>query len=223
MSFIEKQFGDNEEPISEITGIEAEHLPPSEKLTDEEKSILATELENLLQYFNFKLDFPETLPAHLKYPVIFNFWKEKQVAVSFGRNNIELCDMEIENCPFPGYCKTCDEVAAQLKFDEETSSTSTDFDIKIEDLLPSPEEIEILNKEAELYENENESEQVEEINGLYNDNGEKIDPQSVPIPNLCIICKQHQSEDWEENLLCLMNRHDQMKNDNFICAAFKKI
>lgn len=63
----------------------------------------------------------------------------------------------------------------------------------------------------------------EEINGFYNDDGTKIDPETVPVPGLCVICKSHQADDWEENLLCLMNRHDQRNEDDFKCEAFEKI
>lgn len=59
-------------------------------------------------------------------------------------------------------------------------------------------------------------------NGFYNDDGEKIDPESVPIPSLCLICKSYHTDDWEENLLCLMNRFDQKDNDEFRCGAFEK-
>jgi len=63
----------------------------------------------------------------------------------------------------------------------------------------------------------------EEINGFYDDDGNKIDPDSVPVPNLCVICKSHQEDDWEENMLCLMNRFDQRDDTDFKCGAFRKI
>lgn len=62
----------------------------------------------------------------------------------------------------------------------------------------------------------------EEINGFYNDDGEKIDPESVPIPGLCIICIRYQDADPEEKLLCMMNRHDQRNDANFECDMFEK-
>lgn len=62
-----------------------------------------------------------------------------------------------------------------------------------------------------------------EYNGFYNDDGTKVDPETVPVPNLCVICKRHLDEDWEENLLCLMNRNDQRNSDDFQCGAFEKI
>jgi hypothetical protein len=63
----------------------------------------------------------------------------------------------------------------------------------------------------------------EEIyNGFYNDDGEKIDPESEPIPSLCLNCKSYDSGDWEENLLCLMNRFDQKDDEEFRCGAFEQ-
>lgn len=63
----------------------------------------------------------------------------------------------------------------------------------------------------------------QEYNGFYDDDGTKIDPDSVPVPSLCVICKSHQVDDWEENLLCLMNRNDQRNEKDFKCGAFEKI
>lgn len=59
-------------------------------------------------------------------------------------------------------------------------------------------------------------------NGFYNDDGEKIDPESVPIPSLCLICKSYDTGDWEEDLLCLMNRFDQKDDEEFRCGAFEQ-
>jgi len=115
---VEKFLYGEGEYISTITGIDFNFLPPPEKLTSEQQALLATELENLLQHFHFHLDFPQKLPYNLRYPFIRKFWKEKHVALSFGTSHIEFCDYEVENCPFPGYCKTCEEIAAQMKFDE---------------------------------------------------------------------------------------------------------
>ena len=69
--------------------------------------------------------------------IILKFWAEEHVALSFGENHIELCDYDEENCPFPGYCNTCKEVAEQMKFDEEQSSqVGSDIDIDVNNLLP---------------------------------------------------------------------------------------
>jgi hypothetical protein len=64
---------------------------------------------------------------------------------------------------------------------------------------------------------------AKEINGFYDDNGNKIDPESLPVPGLCVICKKHQIDDWDENVLCTLNRLDQRNEDIFKCGAFEKI
>lgn len=60
--------------------------------------------------------------------------------------------------------------------------------------------------------------------GIYNDDGTKVDESSIPVPNLCVVCKKRYSDDWEEDILCKMNRHDQRDDlDNFQCGAFENI
>lgn len=60
-------------------------------------------------------------------------------------------------------------------------------------------------------------------NGLYNDDGTKVDPETIPFPGLCIICKKYQTDDEEEKIRCLMNRNDQLNADEFKCGAFENI
>lgn len=136
LSYVEKYLYGDKEPIGAITGISAELLPPAEKLSIEQQALLSGELEKLLQYFHFYLDFPNNYPSHLKYPYICNFWQEEQVALSFGENHIEFCNYDEEQCPFPGYCDICRETAEQIKFDEEHSGKE-DFDVEIDDILPN--------------------------------------------------------------------------------------
>jgi len=62
-----------------------------------------------------------------------------------------------------------------------------------------------------------------EINGIYDDNGNKINPGLMPIPGLCTICKSYHTEDWEENILCNLNRYDQRNEKDFSCGAFEKM
>ncbi len=118
MSFVEKYLYGHKEPVGVITSIDAIKLPPAEKLTEEQRDLLAGKLEELLKNFHFALDFPDSFPAHLRYAFIKNFWSEEHVALSFGIDQIELCDFEEDNCPFPGYCNTCKEIKEQLKYDE---------------------------------------------------------------------------------------------------------
>lgn len=60
-------------------------------------------------------------------------------------------------------------------------------------------------------------------NGIFDDDGNTIDPNTVPLPPLCTICKHHQTDDTEENMLCLLNRSDQRNKDEFECGSFEKI
>ncbi len=240
MSHVEKYLYGEKEPISSITGIDGGQLPPADKLTPEQQGLLASELEELLDYFHFRLEFPVDYPAHLRYPFIKKFWNESHVPMSFGTTHIEFCDYDKENCPFPGYCTTCDEVEAQMKYDEENAGNpDTRDDQDLDDFLPSPDQIEKWAKNRKEMDSEEDElaplfpfPEDEEgdisdfppiINGFYNDDGTKVDPNSVPVPGLCIICKKYQMDDWDENILCLMNRNDQRDSDDFQCGAFEKI
>ncbi len=128
MSFVEKYVYGDEIPISGITGISREQLPPVEKLSQDQQALLSVELELLLHYFHFYLDFPKDFPAHLRYPFICKFWEEKHVALSFGENHIEFCHYDEEDCPFPGYCNTCKDYTAQMESDEKQGSHPLDPD-----------------------------------------------------------------------------------------------
>ncbi len=59
--------------------------------------------------------------------------------------------------------------------------------------------------------------------GIFDDDGNKIDPNSIPIPGLCIACRHYSEEDWESELLCNLNRFDQRNVDKFECYQFEKI
>lgn len=59
-----------------------------------------------------------------------------------------------------------------------------------------------------------------EINGFYLDDGTKVDPNLVPKPGLCISCAL--DDDPSEEMLCTLNRIDQMNDDSeFKCFAYK--
>jgi hypothetical protein len=77
-----------------------------------------------LNFFNFYPDFPENYPVHCRYPFIWDLWDEERVPLSFGESHIEFCDYNLEECPFPGYCNTCKEIAEQMKYDEKIHNQS---------------------------------------------------------------------------------------------------
>ncbi len=127
MSYVEQYVYGDEIPISEITGIDQELLPPVEQLTESQQALLASELEKLLNVFHFFPDFPSDYPVNLRYPFLKKLWSESHVPLSFGENHIEFCDYEEENCPFPGYCKSCEKFKAQMKADEEAAKRNDPF------------------------------------------------------------------------------------------------
>ena len=118
-------------PISKITGILPEQLPPPEKLNENQLAQLAMELEKFLAHFHFALDFPGNYPGHLRYPFIRNFWNEEHSPMQLGTSHIEFCYYDKADCPFPGYCTTCDE----FEIDEENPDMDK-FNNQNEDELP---------------------------------------------------------------------------------------
>ncbi|MHC1774697.1 MAG: hypothetical protein AB9834_04710 [Lentimicrobium sp.] len=119
MAYVEQYIYGEEKKIVEITGFDFQLFPDPEKLSRKQQSTMAQEMEKFLKHFNFYLDFPESYPNHLRYPFILKFWTEEHVPLSFGENHIEFCSYDEENCPFPGYCEICREVADQMRHDEE--------------------------------------------------------------------------------------------------------
>ena len=54
---------------------------------------------------------------------------------------------------------------------------------------------------------------------FFNDDGTEINPDLVRKPDLCISCKN--DEDPSQEVLCILNRHDQQGEDNFQCGAYE--
>lgn len=63
---------------------------------------------------------------------------------------------------------------------------------------------------------------MEEVNGFYDDDGNRINPDLIPKPGLCLICRRNEINDKIENLLCSMTRYDQHNEEEFECGAFEK-
>jgi hypothetical protein len=55
----------------------------------------------------------------------------------------------------------------------------------------------------------------------YDDDGNEIDPATIPIPQMCIICDRKDLP--EEEILCNLNRMDQIGEAEFKCGAFLSI
>lgn len=194
------------QPISTATGIDTELLPLEEKLSIEQQALLAFELEDFLKYFKIYLNFPAIYPAHLRYSFIRNLWKERYESYIGGKTHIEFCDYSGNNCPFPGYCRICEDYSQMQASNKRLQDTVDEND----DIFSFGDE-------------EDESPYIVELNGFYDDEGNKIDLKTIPVPPLCTICRSNQIDDWDENLLCLMNRNDQRDRKEFECGAFVKI
>jgi hypothetical protein len=61
---------------------------------------------------------------------------------------------------------------------------------------------------------------MEEINGYYDDDGNKLNPDRISKPGLCLICKK--DTDPDEEILCNLNRLDPQNEKEFIYYAFEK-
>ena len=58
--------------------------------------------------------------------------------------------------------------------------------------------------------------------GFYSDDGEKLNPNLCPKPQLCLSCKKN-DEGGEEEMLCTLTRLDQRNSKKFECYAYEKI
>jgi len=120
--------------LSEIVGLAKSALPDHKRLNDKQVNWLFDELIKMLGPWNFIPEFPDDVPGRLKYKVLRDHWDDEHVYMRFGRVNIQFCDYDPENCPFPGYCEVCDEV-------NQGSEILDDTDFDVSDLLPTPHQI----------------------------------------------------------------------------------
>lgn len=52
----------------------------------------------------------------------------------------------------------------------------------------------------------------------YDDDGNELDPTTIPRPGLCLMCEK--LDDPGEEILCNLNRLDQVDEPQFKCGAF---
>ena len=60
----------------------------------------------------------------------------------------------------------------------------------------------------------------EDIPKFYNDDGTEVNPDLIPKPSLYISCKKD-GLSGEEEVLCDLNRMDQLGEDEFICEVYE--
>ena len=55
---------------------------------------------------------------------------------------------------------------------------------------------------------------------FYDDDGNEMNPDLLPKPDLCVSCRKDEAGGMEE-ILCQMNRLDQSDEDTFRCDAYE--
>lgn len=55
----------------------------------------------------------------------------------------------------------------------------------------------------------------------YDDDGNEIDPATIPMPGMCLMCDKR--GDPDEEILCNLTRLDQMNKREFKCEAFSSL
>jgi hypothetical protein len=59
--------------------------------------------------------------------------------------------------------------------------------------------------------------------GIYDDDGNKIEIRDIPIPDLCLTCAKFLIDDWDENILCDLTRADEREEgEEFMCYAWAR-
>jgi hypothetical protein len=59
----------------------------------------------------------------------------------------------------------------------------------------------------------------EPVHGFFRDDGTPVNPELVPKPSLCILCRK--GDDPSEEISCILTRMDQQGYSEFICDAFE--
>lgn len=64
-----------------------------------------------------------------------------------------------------------------------------------------------------------------EFIGIFDDNGNRYEPDSIPKPSLCVLCREDDNRHPFEGLLCTLARLEHMLDGGkteFICHAFAR-
>ncbi len=61
------------------------------------------------------------------------------------------------------------------------------------------------------------------IAGIFDDDGYEIRKETIKMRPLCLTCIKNNSDDWEDDVLCNLNRNDQADEKEFRCGAYKKL
>lgn len=187
-------------PIEEWTGINREMFPRMIDLDADQCLLLNEAILKVYESLNLSLDdMPEDIPPEILYDVLTSNWDYPVQYLYSSGMDVELCTGNPNTCSWSPFCSCSIEDDQDLIWDEE---------------MPGADD---------FFESEQEEEPFGKLDGFYNDDGTKVDIDSIPVPPLCVICKLHMVDDREENLLCLMNRNDQRNDEHFECGMFEKV
>ena len=60
------------------------------------------------------------------------------------------------------------------------------------------------------------------IAGIFDDDGYEIRRDTIKMKPLCLTCIKNNSDDWEDDVLCNLNRNDHVNDIEFKCYSYKK-
>lgn len=99
-----------EEPMSHWFGLDIEQFPPSERLSEEQLTQMAAELEKLWKAYSFYPDFPDGLPAKRRYELMREYLDHPTQYWPGGwEHHFEFCDYYPSHCPFGDEFCRCKE------------------------------------------------------------------------------------------------------------------
>jgi len=105
----------NPATLEQITNIPTNALPHPSFLTNEQKEELGRVMERLLNACGFIPDFPGSLPAYKRYKFLRAIWNTSHVYLGSGPVYIDMCEFDVNKCPFPDHCNMCEKIKEQEK------------------------------------------------------------------------------------------------------------
>ena len=61
------------------------------------------------------------------------------------------------------------------------------------------------------------------ISGIFDDDGYEIRRNTIKMQPLCLTCIKNNKDDWEDDVLCNLNRNEQADEKEFKCGAYEKL
>jgi len=104
-------------PMQEWFGIAKENFPPPEKLTDDQLAMMVDELLKLWDAWRFEPILPENLPDEIAYKALTGFFDKPVAWVSEGELQLELCDLNPDDCPFTSEYCMCKDLEDEMDMD----------------------------------------------------------------------------------------------------------